>query len=93
MSKQIILQGLTPEEHNQVIFDHIDKRFNELQKHYEPKSQPEFITRHEVADRLKICLTTVHNMTKKGVLIKYQILGKVLYRLDEVLGSLTKIKH
>lgn len=91
--KQVQLLGMTQEENNLPIFNYIDKKFDELKKFYQPKEPTKYLTRHEVAEMLSIDLSTVHNMTKKGVLQKYQISGRVLYVRDEVQNSIIKLNR
>jgi len=66
----------------------------------EPTKQAngEYITRHQVCEKLKISLATLHTYTKDGTLKGYRIGGRVLYRLAEVEQSIqaiqtTKYKH
>ena len=89
--KEVQLLGMTQEENNLPIFNYIDKKFDELKKFYQPKEPTKYLTRHEVAEMLSVDLSTVHNMTKKGVLQKYQISGRVLYVRDEVQNSIIKL--
>lgn len=90
--KQVQLLGMTQEENNQPIFNYIDKKFDELKKFYQPKEPTKYLTRHEVAEMLSVDLSTVHNMTKKGILQKYQISGRVLYQRSEVENAIVKLK-
>lgn len=91
--KQIQLLGITPEENNAPIFSYIDKVFKELITHLEPKTPTQFVTRQYVADEIIHCdLSTVHNLTVKGVLQKYQIGGRVLYKRSEVENAIVKLK-
>ena len=89
--KQVQLLGLTPEENNQPIFDYIDKKFDELQKSFQPKERTAYLTRQEVAEMFQIDLSTVHNMTKRGVFKKYQMGATVRYKLSEVEGAFIKL--
>lgn len=91
--KQVQLLGMTQEENNLPIFNYIDKKFDELKNFYQPKEPTKYLTRHEVAEMLSVDLSTVHNMTKKGVLQKYQISGRVLYVRDEVQNSIIKLNR
>jgi hypothetical protein len=90
--KQIQLVGITPEENNAPIFEYIDKKFDDLKKFYQPKEPAEFLTRNEVSKMLKMDISSVHNLTVKGILQKYQISGRVLYQRKEVLDSIVKLK-
>ena len=91
--ERIQLVSLTPEECNQPIFDYIDKKFNEFNKHFQSKEPSKFLTRKEVAELLSVNLSSVHNMTVKGVLQKHQISGRVLYLRAEVEDSIIKLKN
>jgi len=53
----------------------------------EPESE-EYMTRKQVCDLLKFCLTTLYYRTKAGVLTSYRIGGKVLYKRSEVEAAL-----
>ena len=90
--KQVQLLGLTQEENNAPIFNYIDKKFDELKKFYQPKEPSKYLTRSEVAEMLSVDVSTVHNMTCKNVLTKYQISGRVLYVRSEVEDAIVKIK-
>lgn len=91
--KQVQLVGLTPEENNEPIFNYIDKKFDELKQFYQPKEPLSWLTRQQVAELLSVDISTVHNMTTKGVLIKYQISGRVLYKRVEVENAITRLNN
>ena len=55
-------------------------------------AQPDFLTRHETAQRLKISLPTLHLWTRTGTLQGYRIQGRVLYKSNEVDLSLVAMK-
>ena len=90
--KQIQLVGITPEELNSSIFNYIDKKIDELKKLYQPKEPTKYIKRKQVAEMLGMDVSSVHNMTKKGILKKYQISGRVLYIRSEVENAIVKLK-
>tara|TARA_B100000787_G_C16166371_1_gene284087 strand:- start:978 stop:1256 length:279 start_codon:yes stop_codon:yes gene_type:complete len=91
--KQVQLFSLTPEENNQPIFDYIDKKFDELKKSLQPKEGIVFLTRKDVSERLQYTLSTVHNLTKQGILTKYQQGGNVRYKQSEVEEAFIKINN
>ena len=91
--KQVQLVGLTPEENNEPIFNYIDKKFDELKQFYQPKEPISWLTRQQVAELLSVDVSTIHNMTIKGVLIKYQISGRVLYKRTEVESAITRLNN
>ncbi len=91
--KQIQLVGITPEENNAPIFAYIDKKIDDLKKNFQTKVPTQYITRQYVAEEMLHCdLSTVHNLTVKGILIKYQIGGRVLYIREEVENAIVKLK-
>lgn len=89
--QQIQLVGITPQENNKPIFEYIDKKINDLKKHLQPKEPTTFLTRTEVAELLSVDLSTVHNLSVKGTLQKYQIGGRVLYKRKEVENAIVKL--
>lgn len=81
---------ITPEELQDSILNGFKKELQELKKNFQPKEPSEFLTRQEVADWLKVDVSTIHNWTVKGTLTKHLIEGKVLYKRAEVESSLIK---
>ncbi|MGJ8744414.1 helix-turn-helix transcriptional regulator [Polaribacter sp.] len=90
--KQVQLVGITTEEHNSPIFNYIDKKFEELKQHFQPKEPNKYLKREEVAEMIRMKTSSVHNITKDGTLTKYQISGRVLYKRSEVEAEIKKIK-
>lgn len=73
--------------------DNLNKKVENLEKNYQPKEPQKYITRNYVADEMIHCdISTVHNLTVKGVLTKYQIGGRVLYVRQEVEEAIIKLK-
>ena len=91
--KQIQLLGMTQEENNLPIFNYIDKKFDELKKFYQPKEPTKYLSRSELSEMLSVDVSSIHNMTKKGILQKYKISGKVLYVKSQVESAIIKIKN
>ena len=87
------LHNLSPEQLGNLLEQIVSTKFNDLKKFYHPKEPSIYLTRQKVAEFLSVDLSTVHNMTVKGILQKYQISGRVLYKLAEVENSIVKIKH
>lgn len=70
----------------------IKTELKELKKHFQPKEPNEYLSRLEVSSMLKIDLSSVHNWTKKGILISYQIGGRVYYKRQEVENGIVELK-
>ena len=54
------------------------------------KTEPDYITRREVAKLFKISLVTVNDWTRKGILIAYKIAKRVYYKRSEVESALVQ---
>ncbi|WP_117881971.1 MerR family transcriptional regulator [Aureibaculum luteum] len=68
-------------------------QLDNLKKEFQPKEPTKYVTRQYVADEMLHCdLSTVHNLTVKGILIKYAIGGRVLYIRDEVENAIVQLK-
>lgn len=52
-----------------------------------------YATRIEVAERLRISLPTLHNLTKQGLLKAYRMNRRVLYKWTEIEDSLVKVEN
>jgi len=55
-------------------------------------SDGELLTRQQTAERLKISLPTLNELTKAGKIIGYRIGNRLRYKAAEVQQALTKIK-
>ncbi|OFY89648.1 MAG: hypothetical protein A3K10_09810 [Bacteroidetes bacterium RIFCSPLOWO2_12_FULL_31_6] len=69
----------------------ITKQLTEIKKSFQPKTPTEYLTRTEVAEMLKCDLSTIHNWTVKGKLIKHCIGNRAYYKRSEVEAAITKI--
>lgn len=79
---------ITPEEQENRIFARFKSEFENLKKEFQPKEPTEFLTRNEVKELLKVDLSTVHNLTKRGKLKSYGLGGRVYYKRSEVEQSI-----
>jgi hypothetical protein len=82
---------VTPEQLQNAIIEGVKTQLQDLKKHFQPKEPTVYLTRTEVAKLLSVDLSTIHNYTKKGLLISYGISGRVYYKRDEVEQSLIKL--
>ncbi|UMB60262.1 helix-turn-helix domain-containing protein [Lutibacter sp. A80] len=83
----------TPSALVNLIDETVKKRLDEFKKFYQPKEPTKYVTRQYVADEMLHCdISTVHNLTKKGILIKYQCGGRVLYKREEVENAIVKLE-
>ena len=92
--KSVQLIELTPEQLQTAIIDGVKIHLNEFKKSFQPKEPTEYMTRSEVADLLKINLSTVHNWTKNKILTSYGIGGtRVYYKRLEVENAIVKLNN
>ena len=93
MMQQIQFIQVTPEQLQNAIIEGVKTQLQDLKKHFQPKQPNEYLTRNEVAEMLKIDLSSVHNWTKRRILQSYQIGGRVYYKRDEVENAIVKLNN
>ena len=77
-----------------LINEAVKRQLDDLKKSFQPKEPTKYVTRKHVADEMLHCdLSTVHNLTVKGILTKYAIGGRVLYIRDEVEDAIVQLKN
>lgn len=90
--KTIQFIQVTPEQLQEAIISGINTKLEELKKGFSPKSPTEYLTRKQVAEMFKIDISSVHNWTKKGIIISYQIGGRVYYKRSEIEAAIIQLK-
>ena len=63
-----------------------------LENYVPVQKETNYFTRKEVAKKLHISLPTLNEYTKSGNLKGYRIMGRILYKIDEVDSALTSIE-
>jgi len=86
----IIQIQLPPELQRDI--DFLKAKIEHLEKNLQPKDPTTYLTRQAVADMLHVDLSTVHNLTTKGILVKWAIGGRVFYKRDQVENAIVQIK-
>lgn len=71
----------------------IKAELQDLKKNFIQKDSIIYITRRQLADKIHSDISTVHNLSVKGVFKKHQVGGKVLYRLDQVESAIVELKR
>ena len=84
--------SVTPEQLQEAIIEGVKTQLQDLKKHFQPKEPNEYLTRNEVAEMLKIDLSSLWNWTKKGILTSYQIGGRVYYKRTEIENAIIELK-
>jgi excisionase family DNA binding protein len=93
MDKNNITQvhGITPQQLKESILLDVRTELKELVLNFQPKKQPEYLTRKEVAKILKVSLVTLSDWNKKGVLKPYRLGNLIRYKTTELEESLIAI--
>ena len=55
------------------------------------QDEGKLITRKELASMLNVSFVTIHNYSKKGLLIKHKVGNRVLFKLSEVQTLLSRV--
>ena len=93
---KIKFEGVCPTDFINKITEAIDnkakKRFEDFENKLKNKNHTEYLGRKKVAKILEVTIGTVHNLTKKGILIGYQLgQRKILYKRKEVEAAIVKL--
>ena len=75
------------------LFGDLHKEIQGLKQNLVSINQNELMTREEVVALLKVDLSTLHNWTIKGKLIKYCLGNRVYYKRSEIDAALITISH
>jgi excisionase family DNA binding protein len=85
------LHNATPQQLTEAIINGVKDEISLLKAEFQPKEPTEYLTRNEVAQLLKVDLSTVHNWTKKGKIKAYGLGNRVYYKRHELNQSLIQI--
>ena len=92
MGERMQLISLTIQDLENLFGQVIKTELEAVKKHLQPKQPNEYLTRKEVSEMLKIDLSSVHNWSKREILIPHQIGNRVYYKLQEVEDAIVKLK-
>ena len=84
MSNVTQLHNATPEQLTDAILQGVKQQLEELKKQYQPKEPEEYLSRAEVAQMLKVDISTVHNWSRSGKLKRHGIGNRVYFKRSEV---------
>jgi excisionase family DNA binding protein len=85
------VHGITPQQLRENILADVRTELKEIILNFQPKKQPEYLTRKEVAKILKVSLVTLSDWNKKGVLKPYRLGNLIRYKTTEIEESLIAI--
>ncbi len=85
------VHGITPQQLKESILSDVRTELKEIVLNFQPKKQPEYLTRKEVAKILKVSLVTLSDWNKKGVIKPYRLGNLIRYKRSEIEESLIAI--
>jgi len=92
MTKQIILQGTTPEELAQLINDGVKSQLEDFKKNLNTHDPDELLTREQTCEFLQIDASTLWHWSNKGKVTAYGIGNRRYYKKSELLQCLIPLK-
>jgi excisionase family DNA binding protein len=87
------VHNVTPQQLKESILLDVRTELKEIVLNFQPKKQPEYLTRKEVAKILKVSLVTLSDWNKKGVLKPYRLGNLIRYKTNEIEDSLIAINR
>ena len=85
------LHGISPEELFKSFTNILKREVEALKMEFQPKEPPKYYTRKEVAQMLKVNLSTLHTWTKEGRLKPYGIGGRVYFLRTDIENAIVKL--
>ena len=83
----------SPEQFRDDLLIKISDLIEKLKEDFKPKQMEEYLTRTEVAELLKINISTLHNWCNSGILTKYAIGNRIYFKRSDVEKSLIQINN
>ena len=83
--------GITPEELKESILTEVRSELQNLTRHFKPVEPPEYLSRQETAELLKVTVVTLSDWNKKGILIPYRLGNLIRYKRSELDDALIRI--
>lgn len=85
------VHNVTPQQLKESILSEVRTELQNITLNFQPKKQPEYLTRKEVAKILKVSLVTLSDWNKKGVLKPYRLGNLIRYKREELEKALIAI--
>ncbi len=93
MENAILLSGISVDDFMHKVRQTVVETIHAEKEAAPPKqSNPNYLTRLEVAERLNISLPTLNEYTKRGIVPAYRIGARVLYKESDINNSLNQIR-
>lgn len=83
-SKITQLFGVNPEEFKESILTDVRAEIKSLAQNFQPITPPEYLTRQETAEILKVSLVTLSDWNKKKILNPYRLGNLIRYKRSDI---------
>ena len=83
-SKMTQVFGVSPEEFKESILTDVRAEIKSLAQNFQPIIPPEYLTRLEVSEILKVSLVTLSDWNKKKLLNPYRLGNLIRYKRSEI---------
>jgi excisionase family DNA binding protein len=90
-SKMTQVFGISPEEFKESILTDVRAEIKSLAQNFQPITPPEYLTRQETAEILKVSLVTLSEWNKKKILNPYRLGNLIRYKRAEIELALISI--
>lgn len=90
MRKSTIIHEVSPDEITNLFYG-LQKQLTDLKMNLEPKKPTELLTRNEVAELLKVDLSTIHNWCKKSKLTPFGIGNRIYFKRSDIENTLVNL--
>lgn len=87
----IFLENVSKDDLTHIIRAAIAEKLDRVILDQPKPKKGKYLTRKEAAEKLRISLTTLYNLTKTGKLRGLRVGGRVVYHSDELEASLIEI--
>lgn len=78
------VHGVDPIEYKESIMTDVRAEFRSFAQQFQPIIPPEYLTRQEVAEILKVSLVTLSDWNKKKILNPYRLGNLIRYKRSEI---------
>lgn len=83
---------ISPDQLKKEILEGVKMQLDQFKENFQPKTPPEYLTRHEVAKMFSVDVSTVHNWSQPGGKLKKVAIGSRIYYLrSEVEKAITRL--
>ncbi|MRX65760.1 helix-turn-helix domain-containing protein [Maribacter luteus] len=87
------LENVSASDLTRSILDGVEQKIKALEQRLTSKEPPEFLDRKQVAKFLGVSLVTVHEWSKKGILVPFKIGNRVRYKREDIIATMERSRE